>query len=71
MLAISLVMPGGALAAGWTLHALQTVRVGAAMDAGTSAMCTMGASSIMGSINTTATVLKARASDLARVRHCR
>lgn len=54
MMASSLVMPGGALATGWTLHALLTVRVGAAMDAGTSAMCNMGASSIIGSISTTA-----------------
>ena len=71
MLASSLVMPGAASGAGWALHALLTVRVDAAMGVGTLAMRTMGASSIMGSTNTTATVLKARASDLARVRHCR
>lgn len=68
MLAISFVMPGGASVAGWTLRALLTLRVGVAMDAGNLAMRTMGASSIVGSISITGTVLKARASDQARVK---
>ena len=61
MLVASFFMPGGAPAAGWTLYAPLTLQMGPSMDAGIFAMHILGASSIMGSINTIVTILNMRA----------
>ncbi|MCC7151568.1 MAG: cytochrome c oxidase subunit 1, partial [Rubrivivax sp.] len=61
MLAGSFFVPGGAVAAGWTLYAPLTLQMGPAMDMAIFSLHIMGASSIMGSINIIVTVLNMRA----------
>jgi cytochrome c oxidase subunit 1 len=57
----SLFVPGGSLAAGWTLYPPLTVQQGMGMDMVIFAVHIMGASSIMGSINIITTILNMRA----------
>jgi cytochrome c oxidase subunit 1 len=57
----SLFVPGGAVAAGWTLYPPLTVQSGMGMDLAIFALHIMGASSIMGSINIITTILNLRA----------
>ena len=61
MLTSSFLLPGGAMAGGWTMYAPLSLQMGPAMDAGIFAMHILGASSIMGSINIIVTVLNMRA----------
>ena len=61
MLVSSFLLPGGAMAGGWTMYAPLSLQMGASMDAGIFAMHLMGASSIMGSINIIVTILNMRA----------
>jgi cytochrome c oxidase subunit 1 len=57
----SLFVPGGSLAAGWTLYPPLTIQQGMGMDMVIFAIHIMGASSIMGSINIITTILNMRA----------
>ena len=57
----SLFVPGGSLAAGWTLYPPLTIQQGMGMDMVIFAVHIMGASSIMGSINIITTILNMRA----------
>jgi cytochrome c oxidase subunit 1 len=57
----SLFVPGGSVAAGWTLYPPLTVQQGMGMDMVIFAVHIMGASSIMGSINIITTILNMRA----------
>ncbi len=61
LLLISLFMPGGAPAAGWTIYPPLSVQGGMGVDFGILALHMMGISSIMGSINIIATVMNMRA----------
>ena len=61
MLTSSFLLPGGAMAGGWTMYAPLSLQMGPAMDAGIFALHILGASSIMGSINIIVTVLNMRA----------
>ena len=61
MLTSSFLLPGGAMAGGWTMYAPLSLQMGPAMDAGIFAMHILGASSIMGSINIIVTILNMRA----------
>ncbi|MEO6322027.1 MAG: cbb3-type cytochrome c oxidase subunit I, partial [Polaromonas sp.] len=61
MLSTSFLLPGGAMAGGWTMYAPLSLQMGPAMDSGIFAMHLMGASSIMGSINIIVTILNMRA----------
>ncbi|HVS27446.1 MAG TPA: cytochrome c oxidase subunit I [Burkholderiales bacterium] len=61
LLIISMFVPGGAAAAGWTLYAPLSVQLGPGMDLTIFAIHMMGASSIMGSINIITTILNMRA----------
>src|SRR3546814_14627845 len=57
MLTASFFVPGGATAAGWTLYAPLSAQMGPGMDLTIFAIHIMGASSIMGAINTILTIL--------------
>src|SRR6185369_5977871 len=57
----SLFVPGGSLAAGWTLYPPLTIQQGMGMDFVIFAVHIMGASSVMGSINIITTILNMRA----------
>src|SRR5881227_1019214 len=61
LLVLSLFVPGGAAASGWTLYPPLTVQAGMGMDLTIFAIHIMGASSIMGSINIITTILNLRA----------
>jgi len=61
ILIISLFVPGGAAAGGWTLYPPLSVQAGMGMDLTIFAIHIMGASSIMGSINIITTLLNLRA----------
>jgi cytochrome c oxidase subunit I len=61
LLVASFFVPGGAVAAGWTLYAPLTLQMGIGMDMGIFALHILGASSIMGSINIITTILNMRA----------
>lgn len=61
LLVSSLFVPGGAVAAGWTLYAPLTSQMGPGMDMAIFAIHIMGMSSIMGSINIITTILNLRA----------
>src|SRR5579871_1136517 len=61
LLVTSFFVPGGATAAGWTLYAPLTVQMGPGMDLAIFSLHILGASSIMGSINTIVTILNMRA----------
>ena len=61
LLVISLFVPGGAAAAGWTLYPPLTVQQGIGMDLTIFAVHILGRSSIMGSINIATTILNLRA----------
>jgi cytochrome c oxidase subunit 1 len=61
LLVASFFVPGGAVAAGWTIYAPLSTQMGPGMDLGIFALHIMGASSIMGSINIITTVLNMRA----------
>ena len=61
MLTSSFLLPGGAMAGGWTMYAPLSLQMGPAMDAGIFALHILGASSIMGSINIIVTILNMRA----------
>ena len=64
----SLFVPGGSLAAGWTLYPPLTVQQGMGMDFVIFAVHIMGASSIMGSINIITTILNMRAPGMTMFR---
>ena len=57
----SFFVPGGAMAAGWTMYAPLSVQMGMGMDMAIFAVHIMGISSIMGAINIVVTVLNMRA----------
>ena len=57
----SFFVPGGAMAAGWTMYAPLSVQMGMGMDMAIFAVHIMGASSIMGAINIVVTILNMRA----------
>src|SRR5882724_9130027 len=61
LLVTSFFVPGGAVAAGWTIYAPLSTQMGPGMDLGIFALHIMGASSIMGSINIITTILNMRA----------
>ena len=61
LLLISFIVPGGAAAAGWTLYAPLSIKMGMGMDLTIFAIHILGMSSIMGSINIVTTVLNMRA----------
>jgi cytochrome c oxidase subunit 1 len=61
LLVASFFVPGGAVAAGWTLYAPLSLQMGIGMDMGIFALHILGASSIMGSINIITTILNMRA----------
>ncbi|MDH5648521.1 MAG: cytochrome c oxidase subunit I [Gammaproteobacteria bacterium] len=61
LLVLSLFMPGGGPAAGWTLYPPLTVQGGMGMDFTILAVHILGMSSILGSINIIATILNMRA----------
>ena len=61
LLASSFFVPGGAMAAGWTMYAPLSTQMGIGMDMSIFALHIMGASSIMGSINIIVTILNMRA----------
>ena len=61
MLTGSFLLPGGAMAGGWTMYAPLSLQMGPSMDAGIFAIHLLGASSIMGSINIIVTILNMRA----------
>src|ERR1044072_6572823 len=61
LLVISLFVPGGAAAGGWTLYPPLTVQAGMGMDFTIFAVHILGMSSIMGSINIVTTILNLRA----------
>jgi cytochrome c oxidase subunit 1 len=61
LLVASFFVPGGAVAAGWTIYAPLSTQMGPGMDLGIFALHIMGASSIMGSINIITTILNMRA----------
>ena len=60
LLVSSFFVPGGAVAAGWTIYAPLSTQMGPGMDLGIFALHIMGASSIMGSINIITTILNMR-----------
>src|SRR3954463_15722725 len=61
LLVTSFFVPGGAVAAGWTIYAPLSTQMGPGMDMAIFALHIMGASSIMGSINIITTILNMRA----------
>ncbi|WP_333840722.1 cytochrome c oxidase subunit I [Pelomicrobium sp.] len=61
LLIISMFVPGGAAAAGWTLYPPLTVQFGMGMDLTIFAIHILGMSSILGSINIITTILNLRA----------
>jgi cytochrome c oxidase subunit 1 len=61
LLTVSLFVPGGGPAAGWTLYPPLTIQGGMGMDMAIFALHILGISSIMGSINIITTVLNLRA----------
>jgi cytochrome c oxidase subunit 1 len=61
LLVVSMFVPGGAVAAGWTLYPPLTVQLGMGMDFAIFALHIMGMSSILGSINIITTILNMRA----------
>ena len=61
LLILSLFMPGGGPAAGWTLYPPLTVQAGIGMDFTILSVHLLGISSILGSINIIATILNMRA----------
>jgi cytochrome c oxidase subunit 1 len=61
LLVVSLFVPGGAAAAGWTLYPPLTIQQGIGMDLTIFAVHILGMSSIMGSINIATTILNLRA----------
>src|SRR5437870_5980817 len=61
LLILSLFVPGGAAAGGWTMYPPLTVQAGMGMDLTIFAVHILGASSIMGSINIITTILNLRA----------
>jgi cytochrome c oxidase subunit 1 len=61
LLLLSLVMPGGAPATGWTMYAPLSVQQGIGMDLAIFGIHVLGISSILGSINIITTVLNMRA----------
>src|SRR5216117_222454 len=68
MLILSLFVPGGAAATGWTLYPPLTVEAGMGMDLTIFAIHILGASSIMGSINIITTILNLRAPGMTLMR---
>ena len=61
LLVVSMFVPGGAVAAGWTLYPPLTVQMGMGMDFAIFALHILGMSSILGSINIITTILNMRA----------
>jgi cytochrome c oxidase subunit I len=61
LLVVSMFVPGGAVAAGWTLYPPLTVQMGMGMDLAIFALHILGMSSILGSINIITTILNMRA----------
>ncbi len=61
LLVVSLFVPGGAPAAGWTLYPPLSVQLGMGMDLAIFAVHILGISSILGSINIITTILNLRA----------
>ncbi|WP_051710397.1 cytochrome c oxidase subunit I [Andreprevotia chitinilytica] len=61
LLLISLFVPGGAAAGGWTLYPPLSIQAGMGMDFAIFAIHLLGISSIMGSINIVTTILNMRA----------
>ncbi|MGH8678797.1 MAG: cytochrome c oxidase subunit I, partial [Burkholderiales bacterium] len=61
LLVASMFVPGGAVAAGWTLYPPLTVQQGMGMDMAIFAIHILGMSSILGSINIITTILNMRA----------
>jgi cytochrome c oxidase subunit I len=61
LLIVSMFVPGGAVAGGWTMYPPLTVQMGMGMDFAIFAVHIMGMSSILGSINIITTVLNMRA----------
>src|SRR5512147_2545053 len=61
LLVSSFFVPGGAVAAGWTIYAPLSTQMGPGMDMAIFALHIMGASSIMGSINIITTIINMRA----------
>lgn len=61
LLILSLFMPGGGPAAGWTIYPPLSTQTGMGMDFGILALHTLGISSILGSINIIATIMNMRA----------
>ncbi|WP_028312245.1 cytochrome c oxidase subunit I [Derxia gummosa] len=61
LLVTSFFVPGGAMAAGWTMYAPLSTQMGIGMDMAIFALHILGASSIMGSINIIVTILNMRA----------
>ncbi|PKO84744.1 MAG: cytochrome c oxidase subunit I [Betaproteobacteria bacterium HGW-Betaproteobacteria-11] len=61
LLVLSMFVPGGAAAAGWTLYPPLTIQQGMGMDMAIFAIHILGMSSIMGSINIITTILNLRA----------
>jgi cytochrome c oxidase subunit 1 len=68
LLLITLFLPGGAPAAGWTMYPPLVLQTGAAFPFLIFAVHFMGASSIMGSINIIATILNMRAPGMTFMR---
>jgi cytochrome c oxidase subunit 1 len=64
----SFFVPGGAVAAGWTIYAPLSTQMGPGMDMAIFALHIMGASSIMGSINIITTILNMRAPGMTLMR---
>ena len=61
LLVVSMFVPGGAAASGWTLYPPLTIQMGIGMDMAIFAVHILGMSSIMGSINIITTILNLRA----------
>ena len=61
LLVVSMFVPGGAAAAGWTLYPPLTIQMGLGMDLAIFAVHILGMSSILGSINIITTILNMRA----------
>ncbi|HSC79296.1 MAG TPA: cytochrome c oxidase subunit I [Chitinolyticbacter sp.] len=68
LLVISLFVPGGAAAGGWTLYPPLSLQFGMGMDLAIFSIHLLGLSSIMGSINIVVTVLNMRAPGMTLMR---
>ncbi len=68
LLILTLFLPGGAPAAGWTLYPPLVLQSGDALPLGIFAIHLMGASSIMGSINVIVTIMNMRAPGMTLLR---